>query len=209
MDGPIDDNSPYLHNIRMRSHSVLGQREIPASTSHATGIASLIAATPDEDNNAGLALGAELLAAVAFVNSKNGNVASTGNLVKAIDWLLNEQVEIINLSLTGPYNRTLSRVFAIAADRGAIIVAAAGNDGRPQVAYPGSDPNVIAVTAVDAFKDLYAQASFGDQVEFAAPGVDLLVAEGDGQAYRSGTSYAAAVASALIAHVIGDGRIVV
>ena len=66
---------------------------------------------------------------------------------------------------------------------------------------------MIAVTAVDASKDLYAQASFGDQVEFAAPGVDLLVAEGDVLAYRSGTSYAAAVASALIAHVIGDGEL--
>ena len=59
VDGPIDDNSPFLHNIRMRSHSVLGQGEIPASTSHATGIASLIAATPDEQNNAGFALVAQ------------------------------------------------------------------------------------------------------------------------------------------------------
>ncbi|EPX80941.1 Extracellular protease [Litoreibacter arenae DSM 19593] len=206
IDGPVDDTSPFLHNVQMRSHTVLGQTEVPASTSHATGIASLIAAAPAADSVEGLAIGAELFVAVAFADSKNGNIASTQNLVKAIDWLLSEKVEIINMSLAGPHNRTLRRVLSVAGTRGATIVAAAGNDGLPHVAYPGSDPNVIAVTAVDAFKDIYAMASFGDEVEFAAPGVDLLVAEGIGQAYRSGTSYAAAIASAIIAHVIGNAH---
>jgi hypothetical protein len=41
----------------------------------------------------------------------------------------------------------------------------------------------------------------------SAPGVDVLVAEGEGTAYRTGTSYAAAVLSALIAHEIGAGKL--
>jgi subtilisin family serine protease len=66
---------------------------------------------------------------------------------------------------------------------------------------------VIAVTALDAAKRLYGNASIGDEVEFAAPGVDVLVAEGEGTAYRTGTSYAAAVVSALVAHEIAAGRV--
>ena len=86
------------------------------------------------------------------------------------------------------------------------MVAASGNDGAAQVAYPGSDPNVIAVTAIDAAKRPYRKANYGAEVEFAAPGVDVLVAEGDGVAYRTGTSYASAVVSGMVAQTLAGQR---
>ena len=86
------------------------------------------------------------------------------------------------------------------------MVAASGNDGAAQVAYPGADPHVIAVTAVDAAKRSYSRANYGREVDFAAPGVDVLVAEGKGVAYRTGTSYASAVLSGMVAHRLATGR---
>ena len=58
---------------------------------------------------------------------------------------------------------------------------------------------MIAITAIDAAKRLYRRASFGPEVEFSAPGVDLSAARKGGTAFVSGTSYAAAIATSLIA----------
>ena len=86
-----------------------------------------------------------------------------------------------------------------------MLVAAAGNDGRNQVAFPAADPHVISVTAVDARKRRFVAANAGREIDFAAPGVDVLVPAAGGPGYRSGTSYATAIATALIAHEIGRG----
>jgi subtilisin family serine protease len=85
------------------------------------------------------------------------------------------------------------------------MVAASGNDGAADVAFPASDPNVIAVSAVDAAGRIYSRANRGEDVDFVAPGVDVLVIEGQTATYRSGTSYAAAAATGVIAHLFAGG----
>ena len=82
-----------------------------------------------------------------------------------------------------------------------IMVAAAGNggaDARP--AFPAAYAGVIAVTAIDADDRLYEMANRGSYIAIAAPGVDILVA-GGGHAHQfeSGTSFAAAHVSGIIA----------
>jgi subtilisin family serine protease len=144
---------------------------------------------------------------VAFGRYDDRDAASMESIARSIDWLLGQEVEVINMSLAGPENAVLRRIMEAAAAKGAVLVAASGNDATAAVAYPASDPAVIAVTALDAAKRPYRDASIGDEVEFAAPGVDVLVAEGEGTAYRTGTSYASAVLAALVAHEIGAGRV--
>jgi subtilisin family serine protease len=127
------------------------------------------------------------------------------HIARSMEWLLSEGVSVINMSISGPENRVFRRLITTASQRGAVLVGASGNDARNEVAFPGAAPEVIAVTAVDAGKEIYPLASYGEKVEFSAPGVDVLVAEPGGVAYRSGTSYAAAVLSALAAHKLGAG----
>jgi hypothetical protein len=200
IDGPVDRGNPYLSDLDLTSWSAIGAGEQAGSAGHATGIASLLAASPRTDGFGGIAPGAKLYSAEAFVSYTARDAASVEGIAKSMDWLLSQRTEIINMSIAGPFNRVFQRIIGIAASDGTILVAASGNDGVERVSYPGSDPAVIAATAVDAAKRLYGSASFGAEVEFAAPGVDVLVAEGDGLAYRSGTSYAAAVLSGVIAH---------
>jgi len=91
-----------------------------------------------------------------------------------------------------------------AAARGAISVAAAGNGG-PQAApaYPAASPGVIAVTATDVADHLYSQANRGSYISVSAPGVDVLAPSGDhAHQLLSGTSYAAAHVSGIIALMI-------
>ena len=206
IDGPVDDGNPFVQGMNVTAFTAIGRDVAVGAPEQATGIASLMAAPPAE-GFAGIAPGAELMSAVAFARYDDRDAASMESIARSLDWLLGQDVSVINLSIAGPYNEVFQRLLGIAAGHGAVLVAASGNDAAADVAYPGADPNVIAVTALDAAKRLYANASVGEAVEFAAPGVDVLVAEGDGTAYRTGTSYAAAVLSAVIAHEIGAGKL--
>jgi hypothetical protein len=206
IDGPVDRGSPYLKGVKIKSFSALHDGETAGAANHATGVASLLAAQPTPQGFGGIAPGAELLSAEAFVAYSSRDAASVDRVAKSIDWLLGERASVINMSIAGPQNRVFRRVIAGAARQGAIMVAASGNDGAAQVAYPGADPNVIAVTAIDAAKRSYSRANYGSEVDFAAPGVDVLVAEGAGVTYRTGTSYASAVLSGMVAHKLATER---
>ena len=205
VDGPVDATIPALKDVPIQSYSALTERDIPGSADHATGLASLIAGHDAGGTFGALAQGARLLSAVAFAREDGRDAARTDAVAAALDWLVGKGADVISLSLTGPKNDTLAFVLGLVAKRGPVLLAAVGNDGRDDVSFPASDPNVLGLTAIDARKHLYRSANFGEEVDFAAPGVDLLVAESDGLVHRSGTSYATAVASAVIAHLLADG----
>lgn len=206
VDGPIDTSNPALSQVAIRSTSVLGEREKQGSTEHATGIAALIAGTGGERIPSGVAAGAQLYSVVAFARNGGRDVARLENIAEAIDWLIAARVGLVNLSLAGPQNETLAEVLRIADENGIVMVAAAGNNARPELAYPASDPRVIAVTAVDAANRPYRKANYGAGMAFAAPGVDVAVPSGRGNvAHRSGTSYAAAYATAVVAQAMARG----
>ncbi|HEY0569194.1 MAG TPA: S8 family serine peptidase, partial [Xanthobacteraceae bacterium] len=66
--------------------------------------------------------------------------------------------------------------------------------------YPGSDPNVIAVSATDSEDKLFAASNRGSYISVAAPGVDILLPAPDqGYQVTSGTSFAAAHVTGIVA----------
>lgn len=94
-------------------------------------------------------------------------------------------VDIINLSLGGPYSRLAEDAVVEVANTGVIMVAAAGNDARPMVGYPAAFPEVIAVGAVGKVdkndKDglteppLASYSNWGPEVDVVAPGGGLRI----------------------------------
>ncbi|MEQ1493785.1 MAG: S8 family serine peptidase, partial [Terricaulis sp.] len=102
-----------------------------------------------------------------------------------------------NISVEGPDNAVLAEMVRRAAERGHIIVAAAGNGGpaaRPS--FPAAFDGVLAVTAIDESDRPYVRANRGDYIDFAAPGVDINVDVNGSMARVSGTSFAAPVIAA-------------
>lgn len=205
IDGPIDQSNPALQGISIRSFSALNDNDLVGSTDHATGIASLIAGNGQTDLPAGLAQGADLYAVTAFAKSGGRDVARLENIAAALDWLIGARVQVVNMSLAGPDNASLREIVRIADANGMIIVAAAGNGGQAALAYPASDDRVIGITAIDAARHLYRKANTGAGLDFAAPGVDVLVADRSGTGFRSGTSYAAAIATGIVAQQAARG----
>jgi serine protease AprX len=102
------------------------------------------------------------------------------DVVAGIDWCINQNVNIISLSLGGgqdllPFlgtnGRTIEDSVNDATARGIFVVAAAGNDGGEDddgdVASPGSERRAICVGGVTLSGDHWAKSSTGNN-EFSA-----------------------------------------
>jgi subtilisin family serine protease len=149
----------------------------------------------------GVLPGAQLYVAGVFYEDHRGGLLSEAeDLVRALDWLMERRVPVINMSLSGPPNEVLRVTISRALRAGHLIVAAAGNSGpaSPPL-YPAAYEGVIAVTAVDSKRNVYRRASRGAHIELAALGVDIVAAAPDGFAAYSGTSFASPYVAALAA----------
>ena len=196
IDTAIDATHPEIAGSVAASFDATGAAAAPGR--HGLGMASAIAGHRQID---GAAPEAQLLAARAFDETADGSRAVGLDVLAALDWAVAQKARIVNMSFSGPADPLLATMLAAAAARKVILVAAAGNDGAgAPPAYPGADPHVIAVSALDAQSRLYDHANRGAYVALAAPGVDVLVAAPAG-AYdlTSGTSVACAEISGIAA----------
>ncbi len=97
------------------------------------------------------------------------------DIAEGIDWATAHGAKVINMSLGGPGdNEVLHDAVKRAAAKGVVIVAAAGNDGSNELHYPSAYPEVISVGATDAAGALTSFSQYGDSVDVAAPGWDIL-----------------------------------
>lgn len=196
IDSAIDPGHPEVEGSIAASFDATGAAANPSR--HGAGMASAIAGHRQID---GSAPAARLLVAHAFDETPEGVRAAGLDLLASLDWAVVQKAQIVNMSFAGPADPLLQRELAAAAARKVVLIAAAGNDGPgAPPAFPGADPHVIAVSALDGQSRLYDHANRGAYVALAAPGVDVLVAA-PGGAYdlTSGTSVACAEVSGIAA----------
>jgi subtilisin family serine protease len=196
IDSEVDVTHPDLEGAVAQRFDAVDTSEKPHE--HGTGMAGAIAA---HRRLLGTAPAARLLAVHAFSTSAATPESTTFNVLKGINWSVQEGARIINMSFAGPRDPSLARALKAAYDKGIVLIAAAGNAG-PKAAplFPGADPNVIAVTATDVDDKLFTGANRGQYISVAAPGVDILVPAPDGEyQITTGTSVAAAEVSGIVA----------
>lgn len=204
IDGPLNPRHPALRAARIQ-YTTLLDGAAPSPADHGTAVAALLVGEDPAGILSGFARGAELHAVAVFSRQDARDESSVERIVQALDLLVGRGVQLINISIAGPRSPAMQRAITAAAARGVVMVAASGNDGLQQVAYPAEAPEVIAVTAVDAVKRRYRLANFGSEIEFSAPGVDVYTALASGSGYGSGTSFAAPIVTALIARAMARG----
>ena len=153
-----------------------------APLEHGTAVASLLAAQGR----------GPIYAANIFRGPADRPFTSADVIARALEWMIENKVQTINMSLAGPRNAVLDNLVREALGRGYVIVAAAGNGGpTAPPAYPAAVRGVIAVTAVDKDHRIYRYAQQGTYITVAAPGVDVIAANARGGFARfTGTSFA-------------------
>lgn len=180
IDTGVDAASLPAPNAVLSQRAFAGERTAPRA--HGSMVASIAASR-----------GVRVHVADVFGQSADGALAASAErIAAAIDWMISHRIAVVNISVEGPNNAILHEMIRRAAQRGHIIVAAAGNGGpaaRPT--FPAAFDGVLAVTAIDDTDRPYVRANRGDYIDFAAPGVDVNVDVGGEVAQVSGTSFAA------------------
>jgi len=204
IDSPVDLTHPALKGQRIEFRSFNREDRRPGPADHGTAVAAMLVGKPDWG---GLLPGAELFAANMFEINETGSVIGSGmGLLKAVDWMIEKQVQVLNMSVAGGDNQVVRKAIDKAREKGLVVVAAAGNWGsETKPAYPAAYRDVIAVTALDRERQPYDKANHGPYIDFAAPGVRIYTAVPNGGRIMSGTSFAVPYVSVLLAMFIEAG----
>jgi hypothetical protein len=211
LDGPVDQTVESLTTQSIVQKQMFSRGKKAASTNHATAIASLLVGNSNYPELAGVISHADLAVGVvmqAQSDDKKKIFSTTENLILGLNWLVEQQVDVINLSLGGPRNALLEIALTKVLELDIGIVAAAGNSGsKKEKSYPAAQTGIIAVSAVDSDKNLAEDATQGDYIEISAPGVDLWVASNQSSGhYLSGSSLAAPLVAAALAQLGGSPK---
>ncbi|MFZ2493197.1 MAG: S8 family serine peptidase [Thermoanaerobaculia bacterium] len=139
---------------------------------HATHVAGTILAVNNSSGVYGVAYGAKLVH--ARVLGPSGG--STSDIMRGVRWLVEVgKAKVVNLSLGGGLkSRTEENFYKEMRTKGAIVVAATGNDGRTSVSYPAAYAVNIAVGAVDVNDVVASFSNRGKGIDVTAPGVMVL-----------------------------------
>lgn len=118
--------------------------------------------------------------------------------IQGILYAAHNGADVISLSWGGPGAYSLEQdIITDALIQGAVIIAAAGNNGTSQEHYPAAYDNVIAVASTDPDDGLSSFSNYGSWISVSAPGQVILSLVPDGY----GTAYGTSMATPLVAGV--------
>ncbi|MDY0395069.1 S8 family peptidase [Virgibacillus halophilus] len=172
---------------------------------HGTHVSAIIAANAGNGYSmAGVNQSAEILPVKVLDAYGEGE---TEQIALGIIYAVNKGAKVINLSLGGPYSRTIEHAMKYAANKNVTIVAASGNDGSEEIDYPASSRYAIAVGATNKLDITSDYSNFGKELALVAPGSDIpsLLPNGN-VTYMSGTSMAAPHVTAVAGMLLAKDR---
>ncbi|MFC1893529.1 S8 family peptidase [Chloroflexota bacterium] len=181
---------------------------------HGTHVAGIVAASSNNEIGvAGMAPASHLMN-IKVADDKGQCQARA--VARGIVWAVDNGASVINISLElKEPSSELENAIDYAWSRGAVITAAAGNDGGELPVYPAYYQNCIAVAATTQDDALAPLSNHGDWVDLAAPGFRIYsTLPDDSYGYKSGTSFAAGYVSGMAAMLFvmlsdsnGNGRL--
>lgn len=195
----IDSNADTQHEDlkgRVRRVEDFAGDASDSDRNHGTAVTSVIAArTNNARGMVGVAPEAKLELYVACWSQEDFETAvcDSFTLAQALDTLLEDPADVLNLSLAGPEDGLVRRLLLEAHRRGVVVVAADPRTTAGKRVFPASMEQVIAVGS--------SSAGVGERDNsIFAPGDQILVAlPDDNYDFRSGSSLAAAHVSGVIA----------
>jgi subtilisin len=175
IDTGIDYNHEDLKGNYKGGYNFLNNTDNPMDDNgHGTHVAGTIAALDNDMGVIGVAPEASIYS--LKVLDANGS-GSYSNIISAIDWAINNNMQIISMSLGGGFSQALKDICDNAYNYGILLIAAAGNsngDGsQDTIGYPAKFDSVVAIAATDSNDARASFSSCGPEVELSAPGVNI------------------------------------
>ena len=203
VDTGVDGRHPDLQGKVLHGYDfVRGSADTGDELGHGTFVAGIIAA------NAGNGIGIRGLcdkARIVPVKVLDENGWGTyEDVARGIVYAADRGARVINLSLGG-YGASwlLGAAVDYAVGKGAVVVAAGGNDGVEMPLYPAACTGVIGVGALAPDGKPWINSNRGRSIDIFAPGVDIVsTGPGGGYVRAAGTSGAAPMVSALAAFLL-------
>jgi parallel beta-helix repeat protein len=181
---------------------------------HCAGIASAV--TNNSIGVAGVCWNCKIMPVKAGFKIKYGGqttaLLETDNIVVAILYAADNGADVISMSWGSlGFSQMIKDALDYAYEQGVVLVAGAGNDNEDaKFFYPASNENVISVAATDDADNRASFSNYGESVDVAAPGVNILSLRASGtDMYGGGTHvvdenyYIASGTSMACPHVAG------
>jgi subtilisin family serine protease len=171
LDTGVQPTHPDLEAHLVGGHDFVNRDRRPRDDNgHGTAVAGVIGALAS--NHAGVAGACNRCAImpVKVLDSSGSGYWSVA--AKGIIWAADHGADVINLSFGGPSaSSTLANAVAYARSRGAVVVAAAGNNGTTGYFFPAAYTGVISVAATADLDLRYSWSNYSSSwVTLAAPG---------------------------------------
>jgi len=238
LDTGVQGNHPALPNVTGGRNMVFDETDADIGTvanwgpaevdgDHGTHVAGIVGMRPTGKSALrGVAPGVQIRSYRVFPN--NGEGATNYDIMSAIDRAVADDCHILNLSLGGGVADEATRsAIGHAADKGVLVIAAAGNDGRKPVSYPAAFPTCVAVSAMglrntfpsessetadiakphgrDPEEFVAAFSNMGTQISFTGPGVGVIsTVPSSAWGVMSGTSMACPAVAGFAAHILSQ-----
>ncbi|WP_353945053.1 type VII secretion-associated serine protease mycosin [Streptomyces sp. HUAS MG91] len=209
IDTGVAANNPQLAGKVLGGQSFAGKgnKATNDGVGHGTKVAGIIVAQPIAGTGFhGLAPHAKILPLQTSTQEEGGNLAT---MVAAINAAVKAKVDVINISQGTTANPSELTDLQAAVDKaeqaGILIVASAGNNGssgKESNTYPAAltNSNVLSVAASDRNNERASFSTPNEQVDIAAPGVDMVsTVPVSGQCVDQGTSFSAPYAAGVAA----------
>jgi serine protease len=164
IDTGIDATHPALQGAYRGGYDFVHNDSIPeeeTADAHGTFVAGVVLQ---------VAPAAEIYALKIYGRD---NSFETPDLIRAIDWAIAHDIDVINMSFAMKVGLTdTQRAIDRAEAAGIVVVSAAGNAGA-SVDYPARFDNVIAVGAIGSQQQVADFSNRGPELDLVAPGVDI------------------------------------
>lgn len=177
IDTGIDLRHPDLQAAYRGGYDFVHNDSVPEEEAegdgfgHGTRMAGIIAAADNGFGVIGAAPGVSLHILKVF--PKKGG-ALTSNVIRAVDWAIAQKLDVVSCSFGGDTPSKLEEEAYARARRANVLVIAAVGNHASWVRYPAAYPSVAGVGAMDRTRRIASFSNTGAEVDFVAPGVDLV-----------------------------------
>ncbi|MEQ9403928.1 MAG: S8 family serine peptidase [Cyclobacteriaceae bacterium] len=171
------DSGSEISGTRIHTKDCTGGNSIndDHSKKHGTHIAHIIGAEENGIGSFGICPASELYIAKVIDTE---NKLKNEYLISALEWAIQEELDIINMSIQFKWcSLEVHKLIIKAIENNIIILCAAGNSSgslyESRVFYPGAYQETIAIGAMTQRGMIASFSSKGQLVDFVAPGVGI------------------------------------